>query len=210
MAFRHGRAVFLGDRLVMGRIEDLPFGGDGFHAMLFEKILELLLDHGHALDDRGGIGGGTRGLQAQLEVVQDGKQLFQEAGIRVSGRLFFVADGALAVVVEFGLGAKSEVLEPGRLGLKIRGFLRGGNRFLRRIRGFVPGFGFVFFHVLAMAIRVMSSCWGWMPTKVFTSSATYLTTLAAPCGALACRPWTRRGRPYSSPSWSSASVAPSV
>ena len=192
--------MFLGYCLVVARIKDLAFGRDGLDSVGFEKILKLLLHDGHPLDDRSGVGRGARGFQPEFEIVQDGQQLFQETGVRVADRFFLIADRALAVVVEIGLGSHREVLEPGGLGLKIRGFLLGARGLRRGCRSFIRGFGFVFFHVLAMAISVMSSCWGWLPTNVFTSSATYLTTLAAPCGALACRPWTRRGRPYSKPS----------
>ena len=68
----------------------------------------------------------------------------------------------------------------------------------------------ILFHVLRMAIKVMSSFCGCDPTKLRTSSITRVTIAAAPSLALARTPSMVRSSPNSFPSLSSASVTPSV
>src|SRR5205807_3535619 len=158
----------------------------------------------------------ARGLEPELEVIDDRDQLFEERAVGVFDRLVLLAGGAFFVILEVGLAAQSEIAKTIeiRLQIVVFVFLRGNllrfGLWLGRA-ALVPRFSDRnFSHVLRIAIKVMSSFCGCDPTKVRSSSMIRAIRAGAPSGALACMHWIMRSKPNSSPFASRASVTPSV
>ena len=182
---------------------------DFLEAVVFQKILKLFLDHRHSLKDRGGVGGRFGGVEAELEIIDDGEESLEQAIVGIADGFLFFTQGTLAEIIEISAGAEGEVFELGGLGFEVH---LGDFSFLTRvIRCGVLCVGFVrVIHFLEMAMSVKSSCLDSRPVKARTSSATCRRTAAAPWAAPASKAWARRSTPYATPSAFRASVAPSV
>ena len=105
------------------RIERLALGRDTLDAMAFEHVQELALGHVNALEqsfqvlvflDRFG----CDRLLGAFEIVDETDGVLGKAGDRVARGLLLFALGALAQVVEIGVGAQQAVGQVGDLGLQ--------------------------------------------------------------------------------------------
>src|SRR4051812_5001335 len=180
------------DRFVQIRIERLTDGIDWLQALTDQEIAELFLNESHAGIDRRRFALFACRAKTKVEIVDDRHQLFEQRRVGILDRVVLFAGTTLFVVLEIGLRAQSEIAKSIEVRLHaghwifvidIRGACKGSRRL--SCNGGSVIWNFVvshrnFFHVLRMAIKVMSSCWGYEPAKSRTSSITRLTIADAP------------------------------
>ena len=63
----------------------------------------------------------ARGGKAKLEVIDDRDEALEERAVGVFDRLFFLARGALLVILEIGLAAQGEIAKAIEIGLQTGG-----------------------------------------------------------------------------------------
>lgn len=153
-AFSDVGGSFLCEGFVEIGVEFFADGVDGGNAEIDEKILGLLKDHIEAEENTGALGVAPGGGEAEFEIIENGQQALEHAGIGEADGVFFFADGAFAEVIKLGLGAESDFAVFGGFGERIdewigrfgRGFLRGrvGGVVVLGLRGDVV-FGFLGF-----------------------------------------------------------------
>src|SRR2546423_3205431 len=202
------------DCFVQVRIEFLAGRVDWLKAALGEKIHELFKDHAHPGKDGRLLALGPRGVETELEVVDNSDQFFEERAVGVLDRFVLLPRRSFFVILEVRLTSKREIAKPIEVRLqtleivlRLRGF-RGLNSRIFLLRVWFSYRNF--FHVLRMAIKVMSSFCGCAPTKARSSSMIRVIIAGAPSDALVRTHSIIRSGPNSSPSASSASVTPSV
>ena len=79
----------------------------------------MSVDHGETVDNTLGGGIAARSVEAELKVVQDREELFQDPCIGETDRLLFLPDHALPVILEIGGGAEGLVAVAFHLGFEI-------------------------------------------------------------------------------------------
>src|SRR5207244_4354159 len=160
-----------------------------------------------------------RRFQPELEIIHNRDEPLEQILVCVLDRVVFLSRAPLLVILKVGLAAHGEVAKPIEIGLQTSHWIFGlglvnrrrdrGRRFGRRCRSFLWVVGFIrvfefgyrnLFHVLRMAIKVMSSFCGCEPTKFRKSSIKRVTIAEAPFIALARTDSIVRSMPNSSPS----------
>ena len=192
------------DRFVQIRIEFWPSASIGCKPFSVRKSLSCFRTMLMPGKDRRLLAFAARGGKTELEIIDDGKQPLEQRTVGVFDRVFFLSRSALLVIFEIGLAAQREIAKRSRSACKLAHRI-----VVRQAAMSCGGFGtaqamavasFVrsclrlleFFHVLRMAIKVMSSFCGCEPTKFRTSSITRVIIAGAPFIALARTDWIMR------------------
>jgi hypothetical protein len=129
VAFGSFVVMKVGDGFVEVGVEGVAVAGDFGDALSGEEVVELFEDHFHALEDGGVFGFGAGGFEAEVEVIEDGKEVLDEFGVPEFDGVGFLAGHAFAVVIEVGLTAEGEIFPLGDIGFEFGdgiGFFVGG------------------------------------------------------------------------------------
>src|SRR5581483_4657824 len=204
-------ARLVGDRFMQIWIEFFANGLNRLQAAVDQQVLKLFQDQTHPGINRRVLPFRASRFKTELKVIHDGNQFFEQILVGVLDRVLFFPGGTFLEIFEIGLASHGQIAKAVDVGLQtgnrlVRIGWRRGRVFLRRLR--VCDWNF--FHVLRIAIKVMSSFWGVAPTKFRKSSINRETTGCAPSFALERTASIVRSNPNSFPSLSSASVIPSV
>ena len=174
-----------------------PSASIGCSAVLGQEIGELFQDHAHAGKNRRCSRlRRARRTRPSSKLSTIGNEPLEQRAVGVLDRVLFLARGAFFVILEIGLAAQREIAKAIEIGLQT--FAIGSSsaassvgdvvRRCRPSRLVCLGVLFQllgFFHVLRIAIKVMSSFCGCAPTKFRTSSIRRVIIAGAPFVALA-------------------------
>jgi hypothetical protein len=119
----------VGDGFVKVGVEGMAFTGDFGDTVTGEEVFDLFEDHLHAFEDRRVFGFGAGGFEAEVEIIKDGKERFEDVGVAEFDGIGFLAGHAFPVVIEVSLVAEGEVFPPGDVGFELGDgidFFRGG------------------------------------------------------------------------------------
>jgi len=140
---------FVAEGLMEFRVKGLPHRIDGLKAAGLEKISQLSMDHGEAIDDPFCRFIALGSFETKFEIIKDRQQFFQKSGIGKTNGFLLLADHALAIVLQIGGGSQRNITVALHFGLQVGscGFgstLRIGGR-LRSVLCFGIGIGVFFF-----------------------------------------------------------------
>ena len=137
---------FVAEGLMEFRVKGLPHSINGLEAAGLEKISQLSMDHGEAVDDPFGSLIAPSGFETKFEIIKDRQQFFQKSGIGKTDGLLLLADHALAIVLKVGGGSQRNITVALHFGLQVGSgsTLRLGGR-LRSVFCFGIGSGVFFF-----------------------------------------------------------------
>jgi hypothetical protein len=102
--FGFSRGGFLAEGFVPVRVEGLAEGFNGGDTVIGEESIELALNQFHTSDNGCGVGGGSGGLEAELEVIEEGEEVTEDGLVSVAKGFLFFASEAFADIIEFRAG----------------------------------------------------------------------------------------------------------
>ncbi len=140
---------FMAESLMEFWVKGLSNCVDGLEAAGLEKISQLSMDHGEAVDNTLGRLIALGGFETKFEIIKDRQQFFEKSGIGKTNGLLLLADHAFAIVLEIGGGSQRNITVAIHFGLQVGscGFgstLWLGGR-LRSVFCFGIGIGVFFF-----------------------------------------------------------------
>src|SRR5256885_1517004 len=118
MFFRHVVARLMCDGFMQVGIKPFANSFDRLQSILSQKILELFEDETHPGINRRLLAFTLCRFQPELEIVDDGDELPEQALVRVFDRLFLIARASLFVILEVGLTAHRQIAETIKIGLQ--------------------------------------------------------------------------------------------
>jgi hypothetical protein len=102
--FGFSRRGFLAEGFVPVRVEGFAEGFNGGDTVIGEESIELALNQFHTSDNGCGVGGGSGGLEAELEVIEEGEEVTEDGLVSVAKGFLFFASEAFADIIEFRAG----------------------------------------------------------------------------------------------------------
>ncbi len=102
--FGFSRRGFLAEGFVPVGVEGFAEGFDGGDTVIGEEAIELALDEFYSCDNGCGVGGGSSGLEAELEMIEEGEEVAEDGLVGVAEGFLFLAGEAFADIIEFRAG----------------------------------------------------------------------------------------------------------
>ena len=86
------------------RVKGFAEGFNGGDTVIGEESIELALNQFHTSDNGCGVGGGSGGLEAELEVIEEGEEVAEDGLVGVAEGLLFFPGEAFTDIIEFRTG----------------------------------------------------------------------------------------------------------